>query len=322
MANLADNRTNLIGVLSAVGAAVFFSVNDVVIKSLSGDYALHQVVLIRSVIGMLVLLAFIFPHQGGYSLFRTRRLGAHVVRAMCVVFANFCFFMALAAMPLADVAAIFFVCPIIITTLSVLLLGEHVGPRRWLAVGIGLVGVLIMLRPGTSAFQAASLLPLASAFAYALLQIMTRHIGGTERAATMTFYIQLVFICVSSGIGLAVGDGRFAGQGNPSLDFFFRQWVWPDTGDYLIFLLLGTCSTCAGYLISQAYRLCEAGLAAPFEYIALPLAIFWGVVVFGDWPDAVSWIGITLIMIGGLYMFWREALSPHGSLARGPHKDR
>ena len=322
MASMADNRTNMIGILSAAGAATVFSVNDVVIKFLSGDYALHQVVLIRSVIGMVLLLTFIFPFQGGFSLIRTRRLGAHVVRAMCVVFANFCFFMALAAMPLADVVAIFFVCPIIITTLSVVLLGEYVGPRRWLAVSTGLVGVLIMLRPGTSAFQMVSLLPLAAALAYALLQIMTRRIGATERAATMIFYTQLVFICVSLGIGLVVGDGRFAGQGDPSLEFLFRAWVWPDPGDYLIFLLLGACSTCAGYLISQAYRLCEAGLAAPFEYIALPLAIFWGVVVFGEWPDSLTWVGTSLIMVGGVYMFWREALSPRGSLARGPHKDR
>ena len=322
MVTLVDNRTNLIGVLSAVGAAFFFSINDVAIKFLSGDYALHQVVLIRSMIGMTFLLVFIFPREGGLMLFRTRRLGAHFLRAMCVVFANFCFFMALAAMPLADVVAIFFVSPLIITALSVLLLGEHVGPRRWLAVGIGLFGVLIMLRPGTSAFQLAALLPLAAACGYALLHMMTRRIRETERAATMTFYVQLVFIFVSLSIGLAVGNGRFAGSGDPSLEFFFRQWVRPDPGDYLIFLLLGACSTGGAYLISQAYRLCEAGLAAPFEYIALPLAIFWGVVVFGEWPDAVSWFGISLIIVGGLYMFWREALSPHGSLARGPHKDR
>jgi drug/metabolite transporter (DMT)-like permease len=322
MATLAENRTNMVGVMSALGAVFFFSINDVAIKFLSGDYALHQVVLIRSMIGILVLLAFIFPRQGGGELFRTRRLGAHLLRALFVVIANLCFFMALAAMPLADVVAIFFVFPMIITALSVILLGEYVGPRRWAAVGIGLLGVAIMVRPGASTFQMVSLLPIAAACGYALLHIMTRRIRETERAATMTFYVQLTFIFVSIGIGLAVGDGRFADQGNLSLDFFFRQWVRPDPGDYLIFLLLGVCSTGGAYLISQAYRLCEAGLAAPFEYSALPMAIFWGVVVFGDWPDATAWLGISLIVVGGLYMFWREALSAQGSLTRGPHRDR
>ncbi|MFV2003009.1 MAG: DMT family transporter [Paracoccaceae bacterium] len=322
MAIVAENRNNMIGVLSAVGAALFFSINDVSIKFLSGDYALHQVVLIRSVIGMTMLLAFIVPRYGLVALIRTDRLGAHILRSMFVVVANFGFFMALAALPLADVAAIFFVSPIMITALSVLILGEKVGPRRWLAVGVGLLGVVVMLRPGTSAFQFASLLPLAAALGYALLHIMTRRMRGTESAATMTFYVQLVFIVLSAGIGLGIGDGRFAGQGGASPEFFFREWVRPDPGDYLIFLLIGACSAAGGFLISQAYRLCEAGLAAPFEYVALPLAIFWGVTVFGQWPDAVSWLGISLIIAGGLYMFWREALSQSGSLAQGPHKDR
>lgn len=322
MISISDNRANVIGVLSAMGAAFFFSLNDVAIKFLSGDYALHQVVLIRSVIGMTLLLTIIFPMQGGVILFRTHRLGSHILRGLFVVFANFFFFMALAAMPLAEVVAIFFVSPLFVTVLSVLILGEHVGPRRWIAVGVGLLGVIIVMRPGTSTFQAASLLPIAAALGYALLHIMTRRIGATESPATMTFYIQLVFIFVSSGIGWAVGDGQFAGQGHPSMEFLLRGWVWPDPVDYPVFLLLGACSTAGGYLISQAYRLCEAGLAAPFEYIALPLAIFWGAVIFGEFPDAVSWLGTGLILFGGMYMFWREAMSPGGSLKRGPTNNR
>lgn len=314
-------RNNIVGVLSALGAAVCFSINDVSIKFLSGDYALHQVVLIRTIIGMTLLLVFIFPLQGGVKNFRTKRLGVHIVRGLFVVFANVFFFLGLAAMPLADAVAIFFVSPVIITGFSVLILGEHVGPRRWAAVGVGLIGVLIVMRPGTSAFQMASLFPLAAAVGYALLHIMTRKIGGTESPATMTFYIQVVFIVISAGIGLVVGDGRFDGQGGPSLEFFFRPWSWPDPGDYLVFLLIGACSTVGGYLISQAYALCEAGLAAPFEYVALPMAIFFGVVVFGQWPDAISWAGTSLILLGGLYMFWREAMSKGGSLASGPHGD-
>jgi len=110
-------------------------------------------------------------------------------------------------------------------------------------------------------------------------------------------------------MGLIVGDGRFAGTGDLSLDFLFREWVWPSNGDWWLLLMLGTSSTFGGYLISQAYRMCEAGLAAPFEYTAMVLAIFWGFVVFGEWPDSVAWIGISLIIGGGLFMLWREAVA-------------
>lgn len=276
------------------------------IKFLSGDYALHQVVLIRSVIGMVVLLVVIVPLEGGYRILRTNRLSMHLLRGMCVVIANMTFFLALAAMPLADAVAIFFVSPLVITLFSVIFLKETVGAHRWVAVGMGLIGVVVMMRPASSSFQAVALLPLISAIAYASLHVLTRKIGGTEKAGTLTFYIQLTFIFVSVVMGLTMGDGRFGGLGDPSLDFLLRDWVWPATSDYWIFALIGIASTFGGYLISQAYRMCEAGLAAPFEYVAVVLAIFWGVMVFGEWPDQIAWIGIALIVGGGFYMLWRE----------------
>ena len=312
------NRINLIGIMSAVGAAFFFSFNDMAIKFLSGDYALHQVVLIRSCIGMAVLMAVIVPLEGGLKILKTRRLAMHLFRGGCVVFANMTFFLALAAMPLADAVAIFFVSPLIITVFSVIFLSETVGPRRWVAVGIGLAGVIIMLRPGSAGFQLVALLPLAAATGYATLHVLTRKIGGTESAGTMTFYIQVTFIAVSAAIGLAVGDGRFAVQADPSLEFLLRQWVRPDPADALIFVAIGVSSTAGGYLISQAYRLCEAGLAAPFEYAAMPMAIFWGFMVFGEWPDNIAWIGILLIVSGGLYMFWREAVVDKSLIGKHP----
>ena len=304
-----SSRNNLMGVLSAIGASFFFSVNDMAIKFLSGDYALHQVILIRSVIGMMVLLVIIVPLEGGFHTLRTSRLPLHLLRGLCVVFANVSFFLALAAMPLVDAVAIFFISPLLITVFSVIFLGETVGPQRWIAVGLGLAGVIVMMRPGGSGFQLAALLPLVAAAAYAGLHTLTRKIGSTERASTLTFYIQLTFIGVSVLIGLAVGDGRFAESGDPSLDFLLRPWVWPAGKDYGLFFMIGVTSTFGGYLISQAYRLCEAGLASPFEYTALLLAIVWGLVVFDEWPDSIAWIGISLIVGGGLFMLWREAVN-------------
>lgn len=310
--------TNVIGISSAIGAAVCFSVNDMGVKFLSGDYPLHEVILLRASIGMIVLLAVLVPLQGGTSNLRTRRLAMHILRGLCVVFANMMFFLGLAAMPLADAAAIFFVSPLIITAFSVIFLGEKVGPRRWLAVGIGMLGVIVVMRPGSSAFQIASLLPLAAAVGYAFLHILTRRIGDTESALAMTFYIQLTFIVVSGAIGLGFGDGRLAGSGDPSLEFLLREWVMPARKDIWVLIMIGCASTFGGFLISQAYRLCEAGLAAPFEYIALPLAIFWGFIIFGEWPDKMTWIGVAMIIAGGLYMVWRETRVSQTIVAEEP----
>lgn len=313
-------RTNAIGIASAIAAAFFFSVNDVLIKFLSSSYPLHQVVLIRTLVGLTVLMSVVAFLPGKYAQFRSRRLGVHILRGLCVVFANMAIFLALAAMPLADVVAIFFVSPLIITAFSVLFLGEYVGPRRWAAVAVGLVGVLVVMRPGTSAFQPASLLPLAAAFGYATLHILTRRIRVTEGAVAMTFYIQITFLIVSTAIGLSLGHGRYAGTGDASLDFLLRAWIWPAPADFWVFLTIGCASTGGGYCISQAYRLCEAGLAAPFEYVALPLAIMWGLVVFGDWPDLQTFAGVGLILASGLTMLWLETRAGRQGAGRMPKR--
>lgn len=317
---MSARNTNLIGILSALGASAFFTVNDTVIKFLSGDYALHQVVLIRSLIALAILLVIFLPLMGGYRQLRTRRLPMHILRGLFVVIANMTFFLGLAAMPIAEATAIFFVSPLIITVLSVVFLGEHVGPRRWVAVLVGLAGVIIIIRPGAASFQYAALLPLAAAFFYAGLHILTRRIGATESAVTMAVYIQLIFIVVSALFGLALGQGQFADPDSVSLNFLTRAWGSLDSADYLLFLIIGVASATGGYLISQAYRLCEAGLAAPFEYIAMPLAVFWGVVVFGEWPDLVAWVGISLIISSGLYMAWREAFAGRPIASRRPKR--
>jgi len=315
----AEARTRIIGVFCIVGGMLFFSLNDMGIKFLSGDYALHQVVLIRTIVAMAILLAVVMPLQGGYTGLRTRRLRVHILRGVFVVFANMLFFVALAAMPLAEAVAISFVSPLLITALSVLLLSEKVGPRRWLAVGFGLLGVIVILRPGTEAFRPVAILPLLGAVAYAMVNILTRRLGGTESAVTLAFYIQITLVVVSAAMGLGVGDGRYAGTGDASLDFLLRAWMWPEPGDWPVLAMLGIAAAIGSLLVAQGYRLCEAALAAPFEYTAMPLAVFWGVVVFGDWPDAVSWTGIALILAGGLYLIWRETrrgVAPEGPRAR------
>jgi drug/metabolite transporter (DMT)-like permease len=305
-----------LGALCATISVVFFSVNDVAIKFLSGGYALHQVVLIRSVIGLLIILAVIAPLTNGWSIARTKRLPMHMLRGLCVVFANMTFFLGLAAMPLADAVAIFFVSPLVITIFSVLFLGETVGPRRWAAIAVGFVGVLIMLRPGSAAFQLASLLPLAAAFCYAGIHIITRRIGGTESAATMAFYIQIMFIVVSLAMGLALGDGRFDTQSDPSLTFLLRAWSWPVPADYPVFVIIGIGIAVAGYLISQAYRVTEASFIAPFEYLALPMSVVWGMLFFDEFPGGIDYLGMSLILGAGLFAIWRDARSKPATLQR------
>ena len=240
------------------------------------------------------------------TMFSTRRLSRHILRGLSVVVANFAFFAGLAALPLAEASAIFFIAPLLITGFSAFFLGEYVGVWRWTALLVGLLGVLIIVKPGSAAFQWAVILPLLSAIAYATLHTITRSMGLAESPITMSLYIQLVFIVVCLGMGLMFGDGRFAGLGHPSAEFILRAWAWPSGRDVLLFVAAGFFSASGGYLISQAYRSSSAGLVAPFEYSTVILAVLWGYIFWQEVPGLSSAFGIFLIIASGVLGAIRE----------------
>lgn len=294
------------GMAFVLGGSAILSVHDLAIKALSGTYALHQIMLVRSLVGLLFLVALLHLTRQGFHHLGTTRPGAHLARIALILFSNATFFLGLAGLPIADAVAIAFAAPLITTALSVPLLGEKVGPRRWFAIGLGMVGVLVLLRPGEGVLRPAALLVLASTFTYALSQIMARRLRFSESAFTLNFYAQIGFLFGSALMGLAVGDGRFAGSSDPSIAFLFRAWVWPAPADWLAILTAGLAVTLGGLSVTQAYRLAPIALVTPFEYAAMPLAVLWGVLVFGTWPDAWGWLGMGLIIGAGLYSFWRE----------------
>lgn len=300
-------RTPLAGILLAIGGVLMLSVNDLAIKFLSDRYALHQVILVRAFITMAVVLVVIRVSGTGFGQLRTRRARAHLVRVSLVMVSNVTYFLGLAALPLADAVATAFVAPLLVVLMSSVLLGEKVGPRRWAAVAVGMLGVVVMLRPGSGVIQPAAFLVLISALCYASSHMMTRRMRDTESAMTLNFYVQTGFILVSSTMGLWVGDGHLSGAANPSLAFLFRPWIVPFASDLWAFAATGLAVGAGGLMLSQAYRTTEASLVAPFEYAGMPMAIFWGVVIFGTWPDRVAWIGIALICGAGLYTLWRES---------------
>ncbi len=302
-----DEGNNTMGAVCALTAILCFAFVDLGIKLLSDGYALHQVVFLRSLVSLAVFLLIIMPLSGGWSVLRTHRPGAHLLRGAFIVSANVCLFLGLAALPIADAVAIFFISPLAIAVMSVVFLGETVGPRRWAAIILGLIGVLLIVQPGTSAFQTASLLPAIAALLYGAMHMVTRKVRTTESATTMTFYVILTFLISSAVIGAMIGDGRYAGGPHPALEFLLRTWGPVARADMWIILMLGVAGVMGSWLISQAYRLSEAAFVAPFEYVAMPISIFWGVAFFGTWPLLTAWAGIILIIGSGLYMIWRES---------------
>jgi drug/metabolite transporter (DMT)-like permease len=284
----------------------FIVINDVATKWMSGTHPVHEIVFVRSLFALPLTVFILAPREGATLQIRTAHPYLNVTRGVLLAIANLGFFLGLAAMPLADAMSLFFVAPLFITMLSVPMLGERVGPQRWAAVCVGMIGVVLMLRPEGSTMQWAALLPIIGAFAYALMQTLARCLGAEDRASTMAFYVQVTFLIIAGFIGLCIGDGRFSGSAHPSLDFLTRAWTLPSSTDMGLLMLCGVCVGFGGYLITQAYRLGPPSVVAPFEYAALPLAVVIGYFLWDESPDGIALLGMLLIVGSGLYILQRE----------------
>lgn len=320
-----ENKQTL-GIAFVLVGILCISINDMLFKALSGDYPLHQLVFMRSGIGLALSLILV-RLEGGWHILKVRRPGLHMLRGLLLVAANMSYFAALAALPLAEATALFFAAPIIITVLSVPLLKERVGLLRFGAVLVGFVGVLIMQRPWADSdtlevSRVVLVLPLVAALTYALTQIMTRKLGVNTKASALSSYIHAAFVIVSLCFFIAAGDGRFAhGYDDPSLQFLLRAWVLPAGSDWWVVAGLGLNAGIIGYCLSQAYRLSDAATIAPYEYVGLPLAVFWGYMMFAEIPQNEVWLGMGLILASGVLVFVREKQKAR-FVARGPVKRR
>jgi drug/metabolite transporter (DMT)-like permease len=292
------NRTSL-GILCLVAGLALFSVQDLILKLISGDYPLYQAMLVRGLVSapLLVLLAVA---DGGVGTLFSSGLSRMIVRGLVMFVAYFSFYIALAGLSLPTTVALYFSNPLFITIFSVILLGERVRPLAWIAVVAGFVGVLIMLRPGSTLFDWAAILPVVSGLAYALSMVAARAMGGTETAAALAFWGNTVFLALAGVMALVFHAGAFAIETHPSLGFLTRGWVTPDLTDFLLMMACGVIAAFGLWLLTQAYRLAAASTVAPFEYTGLIWSVVWGWTFWRDWPDALGWLGIAIIAGSGL----------------------
>jgi drug/metabolite transporter (DMT)-like permease len=287
-------------------AGVFvFTIQDLIIKDISGLYPVHEIVFVRSFVVLPVILLIAHVEHGLARLW-TARLGAHIARSVIMFLAYTSYYLGIAALPLATAVAISFSAPLFITALAGPVLGEKVGPVRWAAIVVGFVGVIVVMWDKIGTVEFAVLLPAVSALCYALSQLHARYMGATESGASLSFYLTVVFFALSGLAGLLTGSGVFEHWSHPSLAFLLRPWSWPPFNDLALMLGCGVVASIGVYCLAQGYRLAEANEAALFEYSALPWAILWGFLFFSEVPGLNTFIGVALVILAGLSIAWRE----------------
>ena len=288
-----------------VGASVF-PVQDVLIKGLSGLYPVLQIVFVRSLIALGIFSVLLWRELDA-TTFPIQRPWLHGVRGLLGLVSFTTYYMAIAALPLATVAAVAFAAPLFVTAMSALVLGEPVDRRCWKAVLVGFAGVLVVLRPGAATFEPAALLAVLSAFCYATSQTITRHLGRTDSGVVIVLSATLVSVLASSMGGLLAGGGGPGTGLHPSLAFLVRGWTMPSWGAFALMALCGLISSVGIYCLTQAYRVAPASTVAPFEYIMIGWAVLWGYVFWGDVPGPSTVIGVATTVGAGVYVLHHQA---------------
>ncbi len=283
-AHLDGQRRGIWLMLASVG---LFSLMDAGLKTLSVHYPPFQVAALRGASSLPLVLVWALATVGPMPLLRVR-WPLHLLRGVLGIAMMASFVYALKRLPLSTAYSIFFVAPLLITALSVPFLGERVGPRRWTAIGIGLLGVLVVLRPtGEGVLTTAGLAVLVAAVGYSVSAITVRVLARTDSTQAITFWLLAL---------MALGAGAFA----------WPQWVPLRAEHGWIIAAIGVGGALGQYTITEAFRLGEASLIAPLEYTALLWGVGLDLALWGVLPDQATWLGAAIIIASGLYLLRRE----------------
>jgi drug/metabolite transporter (DMT)-like permease len=274
------------GIGFMVLSVLLFSCMDALVKWMAQGYPVVQIVFFRNLFAF-VPIAIFLSRVGGVSALRVSDLRGHLLRGLVGVTSMFCFFESFARLPLGEAVALGQSGPLFLTALSVPLLAEKVGVRRWSAVVVGFAGVLLMTRPGAGGFDPAALFAIGGAFAYALAMISVRKLNRTESPAAIVFYFTL-FALVASALALPF------------------VWVTPDLVDFLMLGSIGLVGGAAQFAMTYAFRMSPVAVIAPYEYVGLVFAGSFGFAIWNDVPDAWLLAGAAVVVASGLYILHRE----------------
>ena len=282
----ADNNGVMLGILLAILAGFLFVSSDTVVKLAGQELPVAMVVWGRFTVHFLLML-FLFPGRKINKLFKVNNFKLVIFRGILLLLCTCLFFTAIGYIGLAEANSIMFISPFFVVALSIPLLKEKVGVRRWSAVIIGFIGIVIILRPGFQEIHWAYLLIIGVAFFFALFTILTRTLSFTETAISMWFYTALVGMVGSSTI-------------------VWYYWQTPTLSQSLMLLFIGAIGGGSHYIVIKAYQRASASMLAPFQYFQIIWATIYGLLVFDVAPDGWTWLGTAIIIASGLYVWSRE----------------
>lgn len=280
-----------LGVILMLVGDFMFALNDAMGKWLVASFSVGQVLLIRS-LGAFLILGPLLLRQGKVALFSAERPGLQAMRALCATVDTGLFYAAVATMPLADVMTFYMAGPIYVAAISHVFLGEKVGWRRWVAIVVGFLGVVVALQPSSASLSLASLFAFVGSIAFAMTLVLARTLRKTSDATLVGWQTLAALI---AGAVLSV-----------------TTWVTPSAFDLGALLLLGIVSCSAHLMITRSLKLAPASTLAPLQYTLLLWAAIFGLVFFGNLPTPQVLVGAVIIIVAGLFLFHRQKIVDDG----------
>ncbi len=298
-------NNNTKGIILILVAMLIFAVQDSLMKYIYNSVALYEVYLFRTIVSFTLIIIYLKILKKPI-VFKTHYPLLTFCRVILFFFGFSSFYIALTVMPLATATALFFVTPFLITIFAKFILKDQIGPRRWMAVIVGFIGVYIILNPNFDDFDYFSLSPILCAFCYALSMIIIKKTSKKDNVYQQMFQFYIGAMIISTIFYFFIGDGRYDTVDNPAAQFIFREWFSNLEFSLIYMIVLGFTAAAAFLLIFSAYRIASPAVVSPFEYSILVWSTLSGWIFFNEVPKINTLIGMCLIVGGGIYIFIRE----------------
>ena len=306
MKSTASANRSTAPLLMLLGGLFLFSIQDVLISDLTKRYPVHEIVFVRSLVNIwpLILLSFAFDQGKNMQITKFWQL---FLRGGLLSLSYTAYYLALAGLDFAQATSLYFTAPLFITFLSWVTTRVPIGWRRLTGVIIGLVGVVFIVKPGVGDIPLLpALMAVASAFFYALSALMTNWLGRTESTTVQSVTFVMMNLIIGALFWAIFGEGWAVDHAPEGLEVLLKAWVWPTRADVLIMVGIGLGSAIGFIMLTAAYRNLEPSFAAPFEYCLLGYNLLWGLLLFRQVPDALTLVGIAIIVSSGLFVLYRE----------------